>query len=147
MESLPRSSPVRPAPPAPWSAAPVGVRLEVWISHVLRAGVVLAGAVIALGLLLLWARGAGPNDPISLAALRQQDGHALPVHPGALVRHALGGQPTAVIQLGVLLLILTPVARVAMTVWLFVEQRDPVFTAITLVVLAVLLLGLTHAGF
>lgn len=126
--------------------APAGVRMEVWISHVLRAGVLLAGAVIALGLVLLLARGAAASDPVSLAALRLQDGHPLPVHPGELIHRAFGGQPVAVIQLGVLLLILTPVSRVAMTVWLFVEERDPVFVAITLVVLAVLVFGLVHTG-
>jgi uncharacterized membrane protein len=125
---------------------PGGSRMELWISHVLRAGVLLAGAVITLGLVLLLVRGAGANDPVSLTALRLQDGRPLPVHPGDLIRHALGGQPIAVIQLGVLLLILTPVCRVAMTVWLFVEQRDPVFVAITLVVLAVLVFGLVHTG-
>ncbi len=125
---------------------PGGSRMELWISHVLRAGVLLAGAVITLGLVLLLVRGAGANDPVSLTALRLQDGRPLPVHPGDLIRRALGGQPIAVIQLGVLLLILTPVCRVAMTVWLFVEQRDPVFVAITLVVLAVLVFGLVHTG-
>lgn len=120
--------------------------MEVWISHVLRAGVLLSGAVIALGLVLLMVRGAGPNDPVSLTALRLQDGHPPPVRPGDLVRQALTAHPIAVIQIGVLLLILTPMCRVAMTVWLFVEQRDPVFVAITLVVLAVLVFGLVHTG-
>lgn len=156
MEFAPRSSRTVPHAPAPspgieerchgQATVPGGSRMEVWISHVLRAGVLLAGTVIALGLAFLLVRGAGASDPLSLAALRRQDGHPLPVHPGDLIRHARVAQPTALVQLGILLLILTPVARVAMTVWLFVEQRDPVFVAITLVVLVVLVFGLVHTG-
>lgn len=51
-------------------------------------------------------------------------------------------QPSAVISLGVLLLILLPVLRVALTVILFLRERDWVYVAITSFVLAVLLFGL-----
>ena len=47
------------------------------------------------------------------------------------------------IQLGLLLLIATPVARVAFSVFVFMNQRDRTYVAITLIVLTVLLVSLT----
>jgi uncharacterized membrane protein len=47
------------------------------------------------------------------------------------------------IQLGLVLLISTPVARVAFSVVAFLLQRDRTYVAITLIVLAVLLLSLS----
>jgi uncharacterized membrane protein len=49
------------------------------------------------------------------------------------------------IQFGVLLLILTPIVRVAFTVLVFVVQRDYVFVAVTLLVLGILLFSLLGA--
>jgi len=47
------------------------------------------------------------------------------------------------IQLGLLLLIATPVARVAFSVVAFALERDRTYVAITLIVLAVLIFSLT----
>ena len=52
----------------------------------------------------------------------------------------LGGR--GIIQLGLLLLIATPVARVVFSVIGFVRQRDFVYVVLTLIVLAVLLYSL-----
>jgi uncharacterized membrane protein len=49
------------------------------------------------------------------------------------------------IQLGLLLLIATPVARVAFSVLAFAEQRDWLYVSITLVVLAVLVYSLASS--
>jgi hypothetical protein len=66
-------------------------------------------------------------------------------NPSGIVREAVGLHPRAIIQLGILLLILTPVVRVAFTVLVFLAQRDVKFVAITVFVLAVLLLSLLGA--
>ncbi len=50
--------------------------------------------------------------------------------------------PRGVIQLGLLLLMLTPVVRVAFTVLVFALQRDRIFIVVTLIVLGVLLYSL-----
>jgi uncharacterized membrane protein len=52
-------------------------------------------------------------------------------------------EPRSVIQLGLLLLIATPIARVALSVFAFAAQRDRTYVVITLVVLAVLIGSLT----
>jgi uncharacterized membrane protein len=46
------------------------------------------------------------------------------------------------VQFGIVLLIATPVARVALMLGAFVLQRDRLYVALTAVVLALLLLGL-----
>jgi len=48
-----------------------------------------------------------------------------------------------IIQLGLLLLIATPVARVAFSVVAFAAERDWLYVAITLIVLAILIYSLT----
>jgi uncharacterized membrane protein len=123
-------------------------RMELVISYVLRIGVLLSAAIILVG--------------IGLFALRQDTGYArvLPHHltdllafhqprgPGyfptsiaAVVAGTLGGKPYAIIGLGMLLLIATPVIRVALSVFFFLAQRDWLYVGITLFVLAVLILS------
>jgi len=48
-----------------------------------------------------------------------------------------------IIQLGLLLLVFTPVARVAFSVFAFLIERDYMYVAFTLIVLTVLLLSVT----
>lgn len=51
-------------------------------------------------------------------------------------------RPLAIAQLGILILIATPVVRVAVTVMEFFNERDRIYTLITAVVLAILLTSL-----
>lgn len=54
----------------------------------------------------------------------------------------LTGKPEDIMQLGLLVLILTPTARVTLTVILFLLERNFVFVVIASIVLVILLLGL-----
>jgi uncharacterized membrane protein len=60
----------------------------------------------------------------------------------AIVHGAFVGNAEAIVQLGLLLLIATPVARVAFTLVAFALQRDRTYVCITTIVLALLLYGL-----
>jgi len=60
-----------------------------------------------------------------------------------IVRDALALRGRGIIQLGLLLLIATPVARVAFSVAAFAIQRDRLYVVVTLMVLAILLYSLT----
>jgi uncharacterized membrane protein len=62
--------------------------------------------------------------------------------PGAILQAARAGRGRALVQLGLLLLIATPVLRVAYSVAAFGRRRDWLYAALTLTVLAVLLFGL-----
>jgi uncharacterized membrane protein len=56
------------------------------------------------------------------------------------------GDAAAIVQLGVLLLIATPIARVIFAAIGFAVERDRLYVAISLAVLAVLIFGLLHVS-
>jgi uncharacterized membrane protein len=58
----------------------------------------------------------------------------------------MAGDPAAVIQVGVLLLIATPVARVVFAVIGFALERDRLYVAVSLAVLAVLAASLIYSS-
>ncbi|HLY18107.1 MAG TPA: DUF1634 domain-containing protein [Bryobacteraceae bacterium] len=67
-------------------------------------------------------------------------------HVRGIVSGVRGFHCRRMIQLGLLLLIATPVARVAFSVAAFTLQKDRTYVAITLLVLAILLVSLTGIG-
>jgi uncharacterized membrane protein len=62
------------------------------------------------------------------------------------LREAITTSARGIIQLSVLMLIATPVLRVAFAVYAFARQRDWLFTRVSLVVLGVLAFGLLEQG-
>jgi uncharacterized membrane protein len=119
--------------------------MELWISHVLRWGVLLSAAVILAGAAIFLFRGPAAGDPRSFYDLvhgHYMDRSSLSDTLSGVKRH----QGLAVVDLGLMLLILTPVVRVGMTFVLFLAQKDWAFVAITAVVLAVLIAGLSGVG-
>ena len=124
-------------------------RMELAISYVLRAGVILSAAIILVGILLFAIRqDTGyakvlPHHLQDLLAFHQESGPGFfPTTPETVARGALAGKPYAIICLGMLVLIATPVVRVALSVFFFLAQKDWLYVGITLFVLAVLLLSL-----
>ena len=113
-------------------------RVEQIIGTLLRVGVTLAAAVVtAGGALYLWQHGQERPDYATF--------HGIPdelKHPGSIWHGVMAGSAPALIQLGLLLLIATPVARVAFSVFAFERQRDWTYVGITLVVLAILVYSL-----
>ncbi|KLU62511.1 hypothetical protein CEB3_c11390 [Peptococcaceae bacterium CEB3] len=101
---------------------------ELFISSSLRFGVYLSAVVMALGLVLLFARGVSgyPAD-------------VFPTSIPLLWSGIILFRPAAVITLGLVLLIATPVFRVAASVLLFLVEKDHLYTFITLFVLAILI--------
>lgn len=63
-----------------------------------------------------------------------------------IVADALALRSPAIIQLGLLLLLATPIARVVLSLGAFAAQRDRLYVAITSLVLAALLFGLLAGG-
>jgi uncharacterized membrane protein len=128
-------------------AAPGGHPMELYISSVLRIGVMIAAAIILIGAIFFLA-GIGPSsgNPKQLNDVIGNGGHSIPVSPSGILHGVAAGNGIAIIQLGVLALILTPMTRVAMTAALFVAQRDRIFVAITSIVFLVLVLGLIGVG-
>ena len=115
-------------------------RMELIMGRLLQVGVLLASAIVlAGGILYVHAHAAAPMDYRTFAGeppfLR---------HPSQLLRHLATGDGAAIIQLGILLLIATPIARVVFAVIAFAIERDRLYVAVSLVVLAVLLVSLLY---
>lgn len=65
---------------------------------------------------------------------------------GGIWQGALELRPFAVLELGLLILIATPVFRVGASAVLFLVERDYLYAALTLVVLALLLASIFWIG-
>jgi uncharacterized membrane protein len=136
------NEPVDPAIAAADAAMQDKVRqVEIAISLVLRIGVIVSVLVILAGLVMMFLhdpRYAALDGGISFHAL--VGGHAEFPHSLTQLSRALAaGEGRGVVVLGVLLLILTPVLRVAVSVLSFVYEKDPPMVLVTLFVLLVLI--------
>lgn len=90
---------------------------ELFISSSLRLGVYLSAAVIVIGMILFFATGSSGY---------QTD--QFPTTVGGVLSETMHLNPSAIISLGLLLLIVTPVFRVAASVLLFVLEKDHLYT-------------------
>ncbi len=107
---------------------------ELVISNVLRGGVLLSAAIILVGVVMFYARYYATNGrgvvnrpfPHTLATVGQGLAHA---------------DPLAVVALGLLLLLLTPVMRVAVSIVAFMLERDWRYVVITTIVLIILIVS------
>ena len=66
--------------------------------------------------------------------------------PASILRDALHGEARSIIQLGLLLLIATPIARVVLAAAGFLFERDRLYFWVSLIVFVILLYSLLHAG-
>jgi uncharacterized membrane protein len=114
-------------------------RAELVISGVLRGGVLLSAGLITIGVIVYYVR--------YFTGWGVASAHTIPRSVGAALSAALGGHPTGIIALGLLVLLATPVVRVAVSIVAFALERDWTYVAITTVVLLILLLSfLTGRG-
>ena len=112
--------------------------VEEWIGNLLRVGVTLAAAVVLFGGSIYLVRH-GRTAP-QYRVFRGEPADLRTI--SGIVKEALVFQGRGLIQLGLLLLIATPVARVAFSVAAFAIQRDRLYVVVTLIVLAVLVYSL-----
>jgi uncharacterized membrane protein len=117
--------------------------VEVLIRKMLLVGVsVSACVVVAGGVLFLVRHG---HDIPDFGEFRGEPAE-LRTFPGILGA-AAKLEARAIIQFGLGLLIATPVARVALSLFAFARRRDLLYTAISTLVLAILLFGVLVAHF
>lgn len=115
------------------------------IGRILRYGVALSSAVVVLGLaLVLLAPPAGAPTTLQGAIAAGFGGPSLTL--SALVSGVAHGTAVGVLQLGMLILVATPVTRVAASVVLFLRERDFLYVGVTLLVLGMLLFALFVLG-
>ena len=113
-------------------------RTEQVIGALLRLGVILSAVVVVLGGAVYLVRHG--MQPPSYGVFRGEPSDLR--NFGGILRQVGTGRGRGIIQLGLLLLIATPVARVAFSVVAFALERDRLFVTITLIVLAVLTFSL-----
>jgi uncharacterized membrane protein len=112
--------------------------VESKIAKLLRFGVLLSAGLIVVGAVLyLWRHGQSATAyrvfRDDLPELRTVEG---------IFRSAYSLSGRGVIQLGLLALIATPVARVVLSIWGFAVMRDRTYVVIASLVLATLLFSL-----
>jgi uncharacterized membrane protein len=120
------------------NAAWTDQRLEVIISVLLRTGVIVAAVVVLLGGICFLVKHGAEQPEYHVFHATQASYRSA----GGII-HALNpSECQAVIQFGLLLLILTPMARVAFSLAGFALERDGTYVVLTFVVLAILLYSL-----
>ncbi len=119
----------------PWTDQKIGQM----IGALLWTGVLIAAAVVfAGGLVFLIQNGSAIPD---FHTFRGEPGHLRSV--SGIVSAAFSLDARAIIQLGLVILLATPIARVMLSVFIFIGQRDYTYILVTLIVLGVLLFSLT----
>ena len=115
-------------------------QLDSTIANMLRWGVALAAAVVFLGGILSLR-----NIPTAAPDYAHFQPAPFPNSSGLLhgVAHL---EPARIIQLGILLLIATPVLRVVFCIAGFARQRDKLYVAISTTVLIILIYSLFRGG-
>jgi uncharacterized membrane protein len=113
-------------------------RMDRTIGTLLRVGVLVSVFVVLVG--GIWCLAQSGETVPDYHTFRSEPRELRTV--GGVINTAFRRQPRSLIQFGLLLLIATPVARVAFSVFAFAMQRDRLYVAVTLVVLAVLVASL-----
>jgi uncharacterized membrane protein len=114
-------------------------KMDEIIGAMLRYGVILSASVVAAGGIWYLIQ-YGTTSP-GYQVFRGEPEYLR--HVRGIVSGVPGFHCRRVMQLGLVFLIATPVARVAFSIVAFALQRDRAYVVITLIVLAVLLFSLT----
>ena len=114
-------------------------RLQSMVSFVLRLGVNLAAAIVLAGAAVFLARHGRELPHYTVFRGEPSDLRTI----GGIFSDATALRGRGLIQLGLLVLVATPVARVAASLAVFALQRDRTYVVVTLIVLALLLVSLT----
>ena len=119
---------------------PIG-SVEILISWLLRVGVVTSLSFVLIGLLLMFIH--HPSYLVSVMDLQRltSPGAAFPHTLREVVNGLLAGRGQAVVAVGLLMLIVTPIMRVAVSIFAFALRRDRAFVLITSGVLTILIIS------
>jgi len=140
-------TPVPTPPPVPEPEPDARVRrMETVISLVLRVGVTLSLLLVVTGTgISFFHHPEYTSSPEELHHLTEP-GQAFPRTPGEILNGVRDLHGQAIVSLGLVFLIITPVLRVAVSIPAFIFQGDRVFTFITMLVLFFLLLSFALGG-
>ena len=112
--------------------------VEIWVSHLLRAGVVISLVIILAGTLLtFWHHRDYMTSSTSIRELTGK-GWEFPHDLRTVAASAMAGQGRGLVVAGLLVLICTPVLRVALTLVMFLVEKDRHYVVLSAIVLALL---------
>jgi uncharacterized membrane protein len=114
-------------------------KLANWIGLLLRVCVIISGSIVLFGIVLWAIQNDGPN---SVDAAMGKTGTLPKVNPSTILDGLRDFTASAYIQLGLLVLILTPTLRVFVTAIVFIMQRAWILVLCSAAVLTILILGL-----
>ena len=117
-------------------------RIEVILGNLLRTGVLISAAIVLWGAGIYLFRHAHEAADYRIFRGEPSEFRTIP----GVIRSVINGRGRGWIQLGLLLLIATPIARVAFSIVGFAMERDRMYVAFTLIVLAILLYSLLGSG-
>lgn len=117
-------------------------RMDEIMGQLLRTGVILAAVIVMAGGVIYLRQHA---TPITNYRVFQGEPEELRTVTGVF-HGALALRGPGLIQFGLLILIATPIARVAFSVVAFLYQRDWAYVVVTLVVLGLLVYSLLGGG-
>ena len=113
-------------------------RIENLLGHLLRTGVLFAAFVVSLGGTIYLLRHG--RALVAFRVFRGEPADLRSIH--GVLRDVRAWHGRGIIQLGLLLLIATPVARVAFSIFGFAVERDRMYVVFTVIVFCVLLYSL-----
>ena len=116
-------------------------QIELIISFVLQAGVIISSLAIVIGLILFFTTQSAISYKYYISN-KFIFAHTIP----SVINSIKTGNAVGFIVLGVLLLILTPILRVATSIMLFIYKKDAPMGIVTLCVLLILI-GSFYLGF
>jgi uncharacterized membrane protein len=117
-------------------------RIENILGNLLRAGVLLSALVVLIGGVIYLLRHG--HSPMDFRVFRGEPADLRGVR--GIIRETVALRGRGIIQLGLLLLIATPVVRVAFSIFGFAEERDRMYVVFTLIVFSILLYSLTGSA-
>ncbi|OUL33045.1 hypothetical protein BV372_17860 [Nostoc sp. T09] len=116
-------------------------QLETLLSNLLKYGVLLASTVVLIGGILYLIRHG--SEPVTYQFFQGEPSEFR--SPVGVINAVLSGSRRGIIQLGLLLLIATPVLRVVISLLAFIWRREFIYIVVTLIVLASLTYSLVGA--
>jgi uncharacterized membrane protein len=133
-----RTGPNQAGPNRAWTDQ----KLENLVGNLLRTGVSISAFVVAIGGIIYLAR-----HGREAASYRVFEGEPSDLRNlSGIVGDASRFRGRGIIQFGLLLLIATPVFRVALSIWGFAAEKDRMYMIFTGIVLIVLLYSLLGSG-